>query len=205
MRTLFRPVGLAEMGLILDANLTGFPPRLPEQPIFYPVLNKPYADQIARDWNTKDKFSGYVGFVTEFRVSSPFIDNYEEQLVGSSMHHELWIPAEDLEEMNANIVGKIKLVDAFYGDEYKGPAPDGARFEGENPIEQFVIWNKRYNHHDMDFYLELKKHWKCIYMNYPYWSRTDFEDRGISAEAKSKTLQFFQTYWQIHFPEIQLF
>lgn len=48
------------MKLMLDGDLKGFPPRLPEQPIFYPVLNKPYADQIARSWNTKDKFSGVL-------------------------------------------------------------------------------------------------------------------------------------------------
>ena len=58
MRTLYRPVGLTEMKLILDLNLKAFPPRLPEQPIFYPVLNKQYADQIASEWNTKDRFSG---------------------------------------------------------------------------------------------------------------------------------------------------
>ncbi|MEK4326298.1 hypothetical protein MKZ24_09875 [Paenibacillus sp. FSL R7-0297] len=91
MKTLFRPVGLAEMKLILDLNLRGFPPRLPEQPIFYPVLNQTYADQIAAEWNVKDKFSGNVGFVTEFIVASPFIDRYGEQIVGSRNHNELWI------------------------------------------------------------------------------------------------------------------
>lgn len=95
MKTLYRPVGLIEMKLILDLNLRGFPPRLPEQPIFYPVLNQAYADQIALEWNTKDKFSGNVGFVTECTVSSPFIDRYEEQIVGSRNHNELWIPAEE--------------------------------------------------------------------------------------------------------------
>lgn len=71
---------------LADLNLKGFPPRLPEQPIFYPVLTKAYAKQIAYEWNTKDKFSGYVGFVTEFDVNSPFVDQYEEQIVGSRKH-----------------------------------------------------------------------------------------------------------------------
>lgn len=35
---LWRPVGLAEMGLVFDSGMRRFPPRLPEQPIFYPVL-----------------------------------------------------------------------------------------------------------------------------------------------------------------------
>jgi hypothetical protein len=46
--TLFRPVGLREMQLILEADCKAFPLRLPEQPHFYPVLNVEYANQIAR-------------------------------------------------------------------------------------------------------------------------------------------------------------
>ncbi|MCX6602849.1 MAG: ADP-ribosylation/crystallin J1, partial [Acidobacteria bacterium] len=50
---LFRPTGEVELELIRAANWQAFPPRLPEQPIFYPVVNREYATQIARDWNTK--------------------------------------------------------------------------------------------------------------------------------------------------------
>ncbi|MFC5472325.1 hypothetical protein ACFPPD_26940 [Cohnella suwonensis] len=145
MKTLFRPVGLFEMKLILDLNLKGFPPRLPEQPIFYPVLNKPYADQIAREWNTKDKFSGHVGFVTEFQVASPFIDKYEEQIVGSGIHNELWIPSEDLDEFNSNIEGYIKLVDVFYGNNYIGLFPEGTIFVDKSPVDQLLIWKEILN------------------------------------------------------------
>jgi hypothetical protein len=38
-----------------------FPPRLPEQPFFYPVTNQDYATQIARDWNANDEASGWTG------------------------------------------------------------------------------------------------------------------------------------------------
>jgi len=41
--TLFRPVGQAELDLIRASGFTAFPPRLPGQPIFYPVLNEAYA------------------------------------------------------------------------------------------------------------------------------------------------------------------
>ena len=51
--TLFRPVGQRELELIAEASYRAFPPRLPGQPIFYPVLNEEYATQIARDWNTR--------------------------------------------------------------------------------------------------------------------------------------------------------
>ena len=38
--TLFRPVGPKELELIRAANFRAFPPRLPDQPIFYPVLTE---------------------------------------------------------------------------------------------------------------------------------------------------------------------
>lgn len=47
---LWRPVGLEEMALVYGAGMSQFPPRLPDQPIFYPVLNEAYAAQIARDF-----------------------------------------------------------------------------------------------------------------------------------------------------------
>ncbi len=52
--TLYRPVGPRELELIEASGFRAFPPRLPEQPIFYPVLSFEYAAQIARDWNAKD-------------------------------------------------------------------------------------------------------------------------------------------------------
>jgi hypothetical protein len=112
---LFRPVGQQELDLIRECNFIAFPPRLPEQPIFYPVLNEDYARQIARDWNAK---SGQpkVGYVTRFAVRSKFLENYEVQTVGGSIHQEYWIPAEDLSEFNKNIVGLIEVV-AKYRDE----------------------------------------------------------------------------------------
>jgi hypothetical protein len=50
--TLYRPVGQAEFELIRASGFCEFPPRLPEQRFFYPVLSERYATQIARDWNT---------------------------------------------------------------------------------------------------------------------------------------------------------
>lgn len=60
-RELFRPVGLYELRLIEASGYSAFPPRLEMQPIFYPVLNVDYVIQIARDWNTTDIQSGYMG------------------------------------------------------------------------------------------------------------------------------------------------
>jgi hypothetical protein len=115
--TLYRPVGQAELDLIRASGYREFPPRLPEQPFFYPVLNLEYATQIARDWNTKDERSGFVGYVFRFQVRREFLEGYEVHSVGSSVHQEYWIPAADLSKMNMNIVGKIELVAEFHSNE----------------------------------------------------------------------------------------
>jgi len=113
--TLYRPVGQSEMDLIRASRFLEFPPQLPEQPIFYPVLTEEYATQIARDWNTKDERSGFAGFVLRFRVRTGHLTKYDVHVVGSAQHREYWIPAADLAEMNANIVGEIEIVSEFHG------------------------------------------------------------------------------------------
>jgi hypothetical protein len=112
--TLYRPVGESELALIRESGNTRFPPRLPEQPIFYPVLNEAYATQIARDWNAKHN-RDKVGYVTRFRVRTDFLDGYEVRVVGGSEHEEYWIPAEELEEFNRNIIGEIEVIAEYRG------------------------------------------------------------------------------------------
>ena len=108
--TLWRPVGPEELALIEDTGMTAFPPRLPEQPIFYPVTTENYAVRIARDWNVKASGSG---FVTEFNVRNDFLVNYEIQTVGGRTCQEYWIPAEEQSAFNEAIVGKITVVQEF--------------------------------------------------------------------------------------------
>ncbi len=115
---LYRPVGISEIELIKQSGMTKFPPRLPEQPIFYPVLNKKYACQIAREWNTQAP-PGYAGFVTEFDVEDEYISKFEVKTVGAFVHKELWIPAEELEDFNRHIIGKIRVIESYYGANYK--------------------------------------------------------------------------------------
>jgi hypothetical protein len=110
--TLFRPVGPEELKLIAASRFRRFPPRLPEQPIFYPVLNEDYAAKIARDWNVPR--SG-AGFVTRFEVDADFAGRYPVQQVGGSMCKELWVPAEELDQFNQHIRGEIEVT-ASFGD-----------------------------------------------------------------------------------------
>lgn len=120
---LYRPVGLKELELIARSGFTAFPPRLPEQPIFYPVLNLEYAEQIARDWNTKS--NSFAGFVTRFEVEDDYVQKFAIQTVGSRIHQELWIPAEELSEFNSHILSRITVEAAFYGEQFQDAiAPD---------------------------------------------------------------------------------
>jgi hypothetical protein len=114
LTTLYRPIGKGELDLIGESGWREFPPRLPWQPIFYPVLEQSYAEQIARDWNTKDEASGFVGYVTRFQVRTGFLRQYDIKTAGASRHTEYWIPAEDLPEFNRNIAGTIEVIAGFH-------------------------------------------------------------------------------------------
>jgi len=112
---LYRPIGTKELELIRKTEYCAFPPRLPEQPIFYPVLNEKYATEIASRWNVKYN-DDHRGYVTKFEVDDDYCAQFEIHCVGSEYHKELWIPAEKLEEFNTHIVGKIDIISEFSGN-----------------------------------------------------------------------------------------
>lgn len=114
--TLYRPTGPEELDLVAKSEFRCWPPRLPEQPIFYPVTNEQYAIEIARDWNVLH--SG-CGFVTRFEVRAAFMARYETHVVGAARHTEWWIPAEELDALNDNIVGHIEVIHEFYPPDSK--------------------------------------------------------------------------------------
>jgi len=109
--TLYRPVGPRELELIAASGWSAFPPRLPEQPIFYPVMNEGYATQIARDWNVAASGAGYV---TRFTVDAEYAAKFPVQRAGSAIHEELWVPAEELAEFNRHISGPIEVIAEFH-------------------------------------------------------------------------------------------
>lgn len=112
-QTLYRPVGQPELDLIIAADYRAFPPRLEWQPIFYPVLDKEYACQIAKEWNTRDDTNGNVGYVTRFDVDQTYLEQFTIQNVGAHHHNELWIPSEELDNFNRHIIGKIEVIETF--------------------------------------------------------------------------------------------
>jgi len=108
LTTLYRPVNQKELDLIKDSGWKKFPPRLMEQPIFYPVTNLEYARQISTQWNVP---AYGIGHVTKFHVDSDYLKKFKVENVGGPIHNELWVPAEELEEFNDNIVGLIEVVE----------------------------------------------------------------------------------------------
>jgi hypothetical protein len=109
--TLWRPCGPAELELVRGSGWTAWPPRLPDQPIFYPVLNEDYAVKIARDWNAP---RDGVGYVTRFELHRAFAERYPIQQAGGKTILELWVPAEELEEFNDHIIGPIEVVREYH-------------------------------------------------------------------------------------------
>ena len=107
---LFRPVNQSELDLIIQTNWQAFPPRLTGQPIFYPVLNQEYAEEITKLWNVP---SYGVGHVVAFEIADIFLRDYQVQKVGLDHHLEYWIPAEQLADFNRHLVGKIQLIRSF--------------------------------------------------------------------------------------------
>jgi hypothetical protein len=198
-RTLYRPVGLAEMQLVLEEEPHVFPSRKPEQPFFYPVLAEEYAHQIARDWNTKDDTSGHAGFVTQFHVDINYLGQFEEKTVGGLNHKELWIPADDLPQFNQHIRGNIDVISAYYGDKYEGARHEFRGFAADgmcNHLYELVLKNKH------DFRAEMMLSRRAIYLNYAYWMTQAYDE--IPPDRLKVFLQYLADAWRERFPNWHL-
>ena len=116
LQRLYRPVGGHELKLIQQAGYKAFPPRFDWQPYFYPVLNEQYAIEIASKWNTKDEASAYVGYVTTFQLTADYLAQFEIKNVGAAHHNEMWVPSDELEQFNQQLLGQIEILHTFEGD-----------------------------------------------------------------------------------------
>jgi hypothetical protein len=203
-RTLYRPVGLRELELVLDAGARAFPPRLPAQPIFYPVLNATYASQIAREWNPTDAASGFGGFVTEFDVDADYLTRFEVKTVGASQHHELWVPAEEMATFNDHIRSRIRVTSAFYGPAYDGPVPLPLLIRSRNPREQLKALHATLGYNGMDFGMEIAANWKIVVANFGFWSATAPGEQGLAPPDATSTLAAIKTIWDPRHPDLPL-
>lgn len=192
------------MFLILETSSTRFPPRRPEQPIFYPVLNQEYAEQIASQWNATSAQSGYAGFVTAFEIETSYVAHFKAHTVGSSQHRELWIPAEELEDFNQHLVGPIRLLNAYYGDRYAGPTPQPTMLKGRTAQEQLPLLESILDYNGMDFILEVLVQRLVVQLNFAYWVRTDFTVLDLPLGRKLTILRAVCQVLRDHHPEVVL-
>ncbi len=199
---LYRPVGLNELRLIYENRLGAFPPRLTEQPIFYPVLNFEYACQIARDWDAKSE--PYAGYVTESAIADSYATQFERHVVGALEHEEFWIPADRLDQFNQHIIKPIKVVEAYFGSHFQGFVPENFGMKGMNAARQFSALANTLNYSRMDFYVEITANHLAVFLNYPFWLKHDFTNDGISDNMKRTTLEAVRESWLRAYPEIPL-
>lgn len=187
---LFRPVGLEELRLVHRARNRAFPPRLPEQPIFYPVTNEGYAVQIARDWNVRA--GTRAGFVTRFAVEDTFASRFERRVVGAKEHEELWVPAEELDAFNDHLEGSIEVVSAFFGDDYRGQIPEAFGLRGKTAREQFVTLARGMTDGSLDVGGELVANHEAVFLNFFFWEQGDFAADGIGRASRDAMLASFR-------------
>ena len=190
---LWRPVGLKEMELIFDSGMRAFPPRLAAQPIFYPVLNREYAEQIAREWNTKEDDA--AGYVTRFEVPDALADQYERQVVGGSVHEEWLVPAEELYELNRAIEGHIQVEAAFFGASFRGFTGTTTGLEGKDAKTQLATLARHLAYSTFDVWCETYVNRKAVFLHYPFWATVDPAAVGITRDEKAKFLDFVRYRW----------
>ncbi len=199
--SLYLPVGLKEMQLILEADSKAFPPRLPHQPIFYPVLNFEYAEQIARDWNTKDANSGFAGFVTRFEIDSDYVSQFPEHVVGAKHHREFWVPAEELDHFNQQINGNIQLIAAYYGAGYQGLKHFFSDWYADEMFEklyQISLYSAQ------DFSGEFTLNRNAILLNFSYWLIKDYSGTVFDEDEQEQFLKHMAEIWRLKYPDEQL-
>ena len=199
---LFRPVGLQELALLWDSGMKEFPPRLVQQPIFYPVVNLEYARQIARDWNTPDQNSGFAGFVTQFEVSSTYLTRYELHTAGSAAHREYWIPAREMNPFNKAISGPISVEEAYFGEEFKGYVPSDHQLKDKNAVEQF---KKLAGILDFaEFSAEVSANRKAVFLNCLFWLKAGLSVLGCTSEQRFLFFTKLGKAWEANKIEVPL-
>jgi hypothetical protein len=198
---LYRPVGLIELQRIYS-GMRAFPPRLPEQPIFYPVLNFTYAVQIAREWNTKSH--SFAGYVTDFAVDDRYAAQFERRVVGGRLHEELWVPAEQLAEFNQHIVGPITVSAAYFGPQFQGYVPAQFLMKGRNAIKQFEVLVRVFDYNRVDFLYEIAANNLAVFLHFAFWKQYDFTEADILPEQKEQVMAAIVSAWESVHRDISL-
>lgn len=192
---LYRPMGLAETALVFEGAMHAFPPRLPGQPIFYPVLNAEYATQIARDWNTQS--GDYSGYVARFEIADEFAAGFEIHTVGGGIHREMWVPAEELDALNSKIIGEVSLERAFFGQDFRGLIPANFGLKGADARQQIVKMIATMEYSMFDFLMEISANAPTFFLHFPFWICAGADRLGTNVDNLNKCLDAIRKAWSL--------
>lgn len=181
------------MRLVFASGMRAFPPRLEGQPIFYPVMNAEYAAQIAREWNTKEE--PFAGYVLRFELPDEYARKFDVHTVGSSMHQELWVPAEELSELNGRIVGTIVGEQAFFGSKFRGDVPERFNLRGRDAYAQIVAMISMMDHALMEFALEIPANPATFYLDFPFWKAAGASRLDVDPSDLERCLGRMRERW----------
>ena len=108
---LFRPVGEKELALIV-----GRLSRLSTPPARAADFLSRHERRLRGSDRARLEHSRRRDRLRErFRVRSAFLRRYSRHTVGASTHGEYWIPAEELPDFNAALVGPIEVIAELHG------------------------------------------------------------------------------------------
>lgn len=191
---LWRPVGMRELEHIFDARMLAFPPRLPAQPIFYPVLNESYAVKIARDWNTQEE--PFAGYVTRFELPDSYAAQFEAHQVGGRQHQELWVSNRRLKEFNAQLCGPIEVEAAFFGPRFLGYVPEHFLLAGKQAGGQFQSLARIMDYSGMDFVLETGANELAVFLNFPFWLASTPAQLSVEPVVYAEVIRQIRLAWE---------
>ena len=199
---LFRPVGTPKLWIVHEAELRGFPPRLPEQPIFYPVLNPGYAEQLARDWNAKSR--SFAGYVTRVEVEDDHASRFDGHVVGGREHEELWVPAEKLGEFNRRIVGRVGVVGAYFGPRFVGHVPEGGSFGGKGAADGLVLLAELLRKDGAKFEEVVVENHASVFLHHLFWGRDGHPVEGVAEDERVRMVAAARRAWSGAYPDVPL-
>lgn len=115
--------------------------------------------------------------------------------MGAKEHEELWVPAEELAEFNSHIEGRIEVVGAHFGEDYRGDVPDAGGLRGKDAHEQFVALARTLPYSGFDVVLEMAVNHVAVSLNFFFWEREDFTADGFDSAPRDELLGKLKRAW----------
>ena len=126
--------------------------------------------------------------LTRFDLDADYRSRFKLRQVGARQHQELWVPAEDLDACNNQLLDPIRVDAGFFGNSYVGPEPLPTMLRGKAPTEQLQLLHSIRVSSGMDFACELAANSRVVVANYLFWRGLGPALAGLSAGVASALL-----------------